>query len=309
MLRVAADSVMIKSYPDVSLAVMRRRLEPAYRVWLLARYIDAPGRGAIPLKDLRSFAALHGLCTRRTLERALRHPSLFWHKYGSELYLTGLLKVAELLGVKLRHPPVRIPLVAFASMEDLRAAFVASYMAGKPRTIAIDTLAALTGRSRRTIVRYLRSQHITKSPNVMRSVRRPSADLEPELAEQGYYRGRVNGRPCLVKRMPNTYETDLETAPRGMARKERQRPSFSSAEGPSTGEESSSSSTEGDSSPYPGAPRRLYYSVAKRASRALQSLSPQETIYIECTGRQEASGARLWRGYTLLERGGPIVSW
>ena len=302
-------SMTLKTYPELSLAVMRRRLEPAYRVWLLARHIDGPGRGAIAVRDLYSFVALHGLFGRRTLARTLKHPSPLWHVEGSQLYLTGVLKLAEFLGVKLRHPPVRIPLADFGSTETLRAAFVASFMAGKPRTIAIDTLAALTGRSRRTIVRYLHSPHITKSPNVMRSVRRPSADLDPSLADQGYYRGRVNGRPCLVKRMPNTYETDLETAPRGMARKERQRPSCLSAEGPSDGEESGSSPTEGNSSPYPGAPRRLYYCDAKRASRALQSLSPQETIYVECTGRQAASGARLWRGYTLLERGGPIVSW
>ena len=309
MLRVRDDSVMIKSYPDLSLAVMRRRLEPEYRIWLLARYIDAPGRGAVWVKDLYSLVARYGLCTRKTVERTLKRTSSFWHKVGPALYLTGILKVAEFLGVTLGHRPVMIPLVDFGSMETLRAVFVASYMAEGPRTIAIDTLVALTGRSRRTIVRYLRSPHITKSPNVMRSVRRPSADLDPALSDQGYYRGRVNGRPCLVKRMPNTYETDLETAPRGMARRERQRPSCSTAEDPSPGEECSSSPTEGENSPYPGAPRRLYYSDAKRASRALESLSPQETIYVECTGRQEASGACLWRGYTLLERGGPIVSW
>jgi len=305
---LAKADISVKTYPNLSLTVMRRRKESEYRFWLLARRIDVAGFGIIPLKDLYAFVARHRLCTRRTLERALASSSPFYHKRGRNLWLVGVLKVAKALRVRLRHQPVKIPLADFASLEDLRASFLASYMAGKPTTIAIDTLAQLTGRSRRTIARYLRSPHITKSPNVMISERRPRPYLDPELADQGYYRGRVNGQSCLVKRMPNTYESDLETTPRGMARVERQRNSCITAES-SPGEEDQGSSPPGESpAPYQGAPRRLYYIEGKRASRALQSLSPRESIYVRCTNRQEACGALLWRGYTLIERGAPIVS-
>lgn len=305
---MAESQDLIKTYPDLSVAVMRFLLEAQYRVWLLARHIDMAGRGAVSLKDLYAFVARHRLCTRRTVERALASPSPFYHKYGRDLWVHGVLKVAKALDVRLRHVPVKIPLADFASMQTLRASFLASYLTGEPITIAIDTLADLTGRTRRTITRYLCSPHITKSTNVMISDRRPGPYLDPELAEQGYFRGRVKGRSCLLKRMPNTYQSDLETAPRGMARVERQRASCITAESSLREEDPESSPPREPPAPYQGAPRRLYYTKPKAASRALQSLSPRESIYVRYSGRKDAFGSLLWRGYTLLERGVAIVS-
>ena len=301
-------SVTIKSYPDLSLAVMRRRLEPQYRFWLLARHLDPKGSSRIPIKRLRTFLVQHHLCDRKTLFRALNQPSIFWVKYGRWLKLRGVLKIADALDVELRSQPVMLPLACFCSLRELRAAFVASYFAGKPRTIAIDTLAILTGRTRRSIIRYLDSSHVKRTRNAMSSVRRPSRHLHPDLAKEGYFHTKVDGRYRLVKRMPNTYETDLETAPRGITRKQTRRTSLSTEETPPPGDEPRSSPEGGASSGPGGSPRRLYYRKQRAANRALQSLSPGETVYTLCPGRQDALGFQLWRGYSTYERGGPIVS-
>ena len=306
---MGAFSFTIKSYPDISLAAMRRRLEPQCRIWLLARHLDPKGSSRVPIKRLRKFVVRHRLCDRRTLFRALRAPSIFYYKYGGWVQLTGVLKVADVLGVEFRSQPVMLPLASFASMKELRAAFVASYLSGKPRTIAHATLATLCGRTRRTVIRYLESQHVVKTPNAMSSVRKPSPHLDPALAEQGYFHTRVNGRWRLVKRMPNTYETDLETAPRGMTVKQRRRSSFPTEEAPPSGEESLASPEKSARLDVRGIARRRYFEKQRAAHRALQSLSPDETVYTLCPNRQDDLGFQLWRGWTILERGGPVKSW
>ena len=301
-------SVKIKSYPDLSLAAMRRRIEDQYRFWLLARHLDPKGSSRIPLRRLRTFLVRHHICDRKTLHRALRRKSVFWITYAGILKLKGVLKVADVLDVELRSQPVMLPLAAFASMRDLRAVFVASYLSGKPRTIAIDTLGALCGRTRRTVIRYLEAAYIFKTANAMTSVRRPSRHLHPDLASQGYFHTRVKGRWRLVKRMPNPYETDLETAPRGITRKQTRRTSFPTEQAPPSGEEAPASPEGGACSGPGGSPRRLYYRKPQAANRALESLSPYEIVYTLSAGRQDDLGFQLWRGWTIPWRGGPIGS-
>jgi len=199
------------------------------------------------------------------------------------LWLTGVLKVARALDVELHDRPTWIPLADFASMLRLRQAFVASYFAHKPRTRAIDTLAMLTGRSRRTVSRYLDSEHIVKTPNVMISQRDPSLDLTPEMAQEGYFHSRVAGKTVLVKRMPNTYATDLEPAAFGQV-KQQQRLPFSSPT---------------------GALRRRYFSHPKGAARALQALSLHETVLFLSGNCFDDLGSQLWRGYYCLDPHAP----
>lgn len=300
-------SITVKSYPEMSLEVMRRRLESQYKVWLVGRHLDRRGQGYVGLRVLRKFVSDHHLCTRKTLRRALAGPSIFWRSYRGGLYLAAVNKVADALEVELRECPVLLPLAAFASMHDLRSAFVASYFAGKPRTIAIDTLAELTGRTRRSVSRYLRSGHITKTANFMRSVREPGPTLDPALAGQGYFRANVRAQTVLVKRMPNTYASDLETAPRGITRKQRSRPSSYTATSPPTGETPPVPPAGSAVEAPRGAPRRRYFRKPQGAHRALLSASPLEPVYLEARYSPKRPPGQFWEGYTVLERQGPPV--
>lgn len=302
-------STTAKSYPELNLEVMRRRMEVQYRVWLLARELDRHGRGCVSIGALRKFMRHHGICTRKTLYRALEGPSTFWRRNRDRLWLTSVRKAAASLEVGLRSEPVLLPLTAFYSMQALRCAFVASFMAGKPKTIAIATMMSLTGRSRRIVQGYLNSQHITKTPNAMSSVRKPTPHLDPGLAEQGYFHTRVGHRTVLVKRMPNTYESDLEQAPRGITRKKQRKPSYSTVPPPPPVEDPTGCSGDGSYDRPGGAPHRRYYREPKGAARALESLSPHETAYTLRKGATDALGFQLWWGYTVLEDRDGIVSW
>ena len=302
-------AIKIKTYPELNLAVMRRRLEDQYRFWLLARHLGRQGGHHIPIKRLRTFVTDHILCSRKTLFRALDRPSIFWIKYGRTLKLRGVLKIADDLDVEFRSLPVMLPLTCFFSLQDLRGAFVASYLSGKPRTIAIETLAMLTGRSRRSLIRYLQSSHIKKTLNVMTCRRDPILDLTPEMAKEGYFHGRVAGKTVLLKRMPNTYETDLETAPRGITRWQKRRPSLSTGKEPPRGEEAPASPGGNTCSGSEESPRRLYYQKQRAADRALRTLSPGETIYTFLPGCKDDHGSQLWRPWSIPWEGGPAGCW
>jgi len=277
------DSGLVKSYPEISLEVMRRRREPQYRVWLVCRYLDPRGRGRVLIQDLRQFVSDHSLFSRRVLNRALGMPTIFYHQFQGYIETHSLLKVADALDVELRDRPTWIPLADFTSMFRLRQALVASHFAHKPRTIAIDTLSMLTGRSRRTVSRYLESDHIVKTPNVMESERDLHTDLTPEMAQEGYFHSRVAGKTVLVKRMPNTYATDLEPAAFGQVKQQRRIPLSHPT----------------------GGFRRRYFSRAKGTQRALESLSPHETVFFLSGNRFDDLGSQLWRGFYCLDPHGP----
>lgn len=277
------DTCVVKSYPEISLEVMRLRLEPQYRVWLLCRFLDPGGRGAVRMRFLRQFVSSQRLFSLRTLEHALAEPSVFYHRFRGYIETHSLLKVADALDVELRDRPTWIPLADFSSMFRLRQAFVASYFAHKPRTVAIDTLAMLTGRSRSSVSRYLDSHHIVKTPNVMISQRDPHTDLTPEMAQEGYFHSRVAGKTVLVKRMPNTYTTDLEPAAFGQVKQQRRIPL---------------------STPTGGFHRR-YFSHPKGAARALQALSPHESVFLLSGNCFDDLGHQLWRGFYCLDPHAP----
>jgi len=300
-------SIELKTFPELNLEVMRRRLESPYRVWLIARHIDRRGSSRVTTKQIRSFVARHGLWTRKTLYRVLKRPSPFWERYGNILKLRGVLTVAADFDVQLVSRPVLLPAAAFASMHDTRVAFVASYFAERSRTISIATLADLTGRCPRSLIRYLDSPHVVKEANFMRSAREPGSSLDPELAGQGYFRANIHGHIELVKRMPNTYQSTLETAPRGITRKQRRRTSLSSATAPPTGE-SALPSPSGSAVEAPGgSPRRRYFRKPGAANRALQCASPLEPVYLEAQHSPDRPRGQFWEGYTVLERMGPPV--
>lgn len=280
---VSDDTCVVKSYPEISLEVMRRRLEPQYRIWLLARYLDPGGRGCVTISFLRQFVRRQRLFGLRVLERAIARRCIFYHQFRGYLETHSMLKVAAALDVELRDRPTWIPLSAFTSMLELRQAFVASHFAHKPRTVAIDTLAMLTGRSRRSVSRYLDSDHVVKTPNVMISQRDPHTDLTPEMAQEGYFHSWVAGKTVLVKRMPNTYETDLEPAAYGQVKQQRLSPLSTPS----------------------GGFRRRYFSHPKGAARALQALSPHESVFLLSGNCFDDLGFQLWRGFSCLDPTAP----
>jgi len=266
----------IKTYPELNVAAVRGRKETPLRIWYLCRHLDAAGEGRVDLSTLRVFVREHDLFSRQTLWRGLAgNHETFWRRDGEVLYYRSLHKVAESLNVALRHHPVRIPLQTFASMGELRAALLCSLFADKERTIAQETLATLSARHRRTVQRYLKRAKVKRYPNVMISRRDNTRQLSREMAEEGYFRGCIEDRWFLCRRLPNTYYWPQATTCAYGLVKHYWHPTSSTTR---------------------GAPRRRYFTKPKAVARATERMWEGERIY----ERRKGTGGqawRLWRGY------------
>jgi len=168
-------------------------------------------------RDLWQVVKAEHLFTKRTMMNALRKgDDTFWTRSHGNIYLIGLLHVTYLLDVRLSAHPVHIE--ASGGLAEFRRFLVEAFFANKPVTIALATMGQLTGRTRPTVLRYLR--HCKKTANLMLSSRSPDDAVIPELAEQGYFRKIIDGKWVLVKRMPNTYSTAHDTAPYGKVKRQ-----------------------------------------------------------------------------------------
>jgi hypothetical protein len=143
----------------------------------------------------------------------------------------------------------------------------------KERTIANGTLARLTGRTRQTMIRWHKRVGTRSHENMMLSERKITDTVDPELSERGYRRILVKGEWRLAKQMPNTYQSDIPIAPRGM-----------------TKNAMPCSYTE-------RADMRRYFIRPKAFSRAIGRLAEGETVYGQ-TGKQSDHGVALWQGWT-----------
>ncbi len=263
----------VKSYPELNMAAMQRRKDKPYRLWLLCRYLDADGRGWVTLDALRRLTA--PMVTRQTLWRTLSQgEGAFWHKDCDRVYLRGLQAIADHFETYPSTNPVLVPLADFAKIAAFRAALVATLFAKKERTISHATLARLTGRTRRTIISYMKRARVRVTENRMLSKRPVTPYVDAELAEQGYYRTRINGHWHMVRRIPNSYDADFETAPHGMV-KHLVKPS---------------STTQ-------GALSRRYFTKPTAIARAVERITEGETI-LTVTALATDAGRRCWQGWT-----------
>jgi len=257
----------VKSYPNLSLAILKQRRDKPYRIWLVLRGLNVSGSGMIHEQALWQYLKHTKLLSKRTATNALKEgDGTFWERYRGMIFLTGLLPLADKLDTNLYQHPVFIDIPS--GLGSFRHLLVESYFANKPRMIALATIAKLTGRTRQTAITYLRG--CNKTTNLMLSNRSPQDHVIPELASQGYYRTTINGRDVLVKRMPNTYSTDHKTAAIGKV-KEQAKPSSLST----------------------GALRR-YFDKAKAARRAVVD---ERTIYT-ILGKERKQ--IVWHGWTRV---------
>ena len=279
-------SAEVKSYPGLNLAALNYRHEGPYRLWLLARHLDREGSGRVSARELRRFVRDNLGVTRQTLIRWFKAgDDLFWYQRDEErLHLRSLFFVADFYGVRLQPQPVRLSLDTFANLSNFRAALVGSFFAKRPKTISQATLANLTGKTARTVRRYLeRIEGLQKQHNAMISERAPSCAEDPDYKSRGYFLGSVGGKQVLLKYLPATYYAPGELCAFGMVKKHRKVTSLSTAGG--------------------AMPERCFYGNPKAASRRLNGLQEGETIFILHKKPLQPSGCRLWRGFTQVNGG------
>ena len=234
---------VIKVYPDIALAILRRKKAAPGRVWLLLRGADAAGRGAI---DERAAARLLtgdgsplSVCGRRQLANLLAAgDGLFWERRAGIIWLRGATRLAAALGVaRLGGSPVAVPLAALTgSIGRVRAHLYATFHSGRQRTdlltgrpqprgpIARATLTALTAAAPNSQRAYERCAGVGRRSAVALGPLVGAAD-EQEVA---WRRGRAlfhvrdsqgrHGRPgavYLAWQLPNEYTGPHAALPRG----------------------------------------------------------------------------------------------
>ena len=233
----------VKVYPDIALAILRRKKAAAGRVWLLLRAADAAGRGALDERAAARLLTGDGsplrVCGRRQLDNLWRGgDGLFWERRAGVVWLRSAARVAAGLGVaRLGGSPVAVPLAALTgSIGSVRAHLFASFHSGRQRTdlrtgrpqprgpIARATLTALSAAAPNSQRAYERRARVSRQSVVALGPVAGAAD-EQEVA---WRRGRAlfhycdikgrHGRPgavYLAWQLPNEYTGPHATLPRG----------------------------------------------------------------------------------------------
>lgn len=243
----AATSDRLRAWPALLLALLRHAHAAAGRVWLLARHIDRAGRGWLPLETLRSAlttkASALRVCGQRRLRQLLAEgEGLFWQRARDRagrvrIWLTGIARVAQALGVAAIDRPIWLPVSALTGpIADVRAHFYAAFHSrrapsGAPAAawgnpIGRRALRQLSGRSARTQRRYDRRLGVARRSTI--AVAAPySADALREQLWQGHVafefvdsRGHQGppGARYVAWRLPNQYRGCHPHAPRGRQR-------------------------------------------------------------------------------------------
>jgi len=199
--------------------------DKCYRLWTLARFLDADGTGRVTLERLqreikrRSWRGLGG----RSFRRAVRAgEGTFWtacqFSDGSGLLLHGLLRVCEVLGVrKLQRQPVLVKVIRGKTLKTWRAVLYTSYFPHGEFSSPISraTLEKLTGRERHTLLGYERAmgKKVQKQRNQVLTTK-PFERGDP--IPDGHHPEIVKGQIVLVQYIPSSYKMRYKQAARGM---------------------------------------------------------------------------------------------
>ena len=290
----------MKIHPDLAVLCLRDKRDREYRLWTLARELDAAGSGRVPLDRLIVFAStLRGLSpgtVRRLLDVG---DGTFWDRYTKNgrrwLQLRGLAKVCEALGVeKLRRDPVLLPDRYARTLRAWRAALYSSQFTGDwSKPISRRTLEELTGRSARTQRYYQAAMRRTLQAR-QNGTPTETAWKRGEPVPDGCFVDLVNGKATVLKRLPNSYRTSLRQGQRGMLRQANRLLNA----GHSLRREGRETRTQTD---------KLFYLVQHSALRRLQAREPGDQFFLvgaEMNGKptsKSRGGTVLWSRLSVCE--------
>jgi hypothetical protein len=246
------EGIVIKVYPLLGLSLVKRNRVAGYGLWTLARSLDTAGSGRAVYSAVRSAAV--AIMGADRFKRALaqgQHAGMFHISRSSRsggvkyLYLSGLLTVARGAGCdSVGAVPVFIEDSALKSSAEFKAALWAAFHAGRSRKAAgnpisretLETITEIPARTQReyehragvivtrnyavseiTAAKPERKQ-LTKSTGEMRSTSR-TADGLRDQHPGAFVVNHANGKISVAWPLPNTYQTNLETSPRGMSKR------------------------------------------------------------------------------------------
>jgi hypothetical protein len=267
-----------KSWPELSRAAIHRHEEGLIRVWYACRC----SQGIVQIDTIKTLLSLGDQSIKKYIIQGL---GKYWDMGRPDnIRLKSLEKLCNYLEIKPTMHPVWIPITAFENLDDFTLAAFASFFADKERTISHAALAKMYNRKRMTIIRWCQKAEIEVTHNAMLSDRPVEDRVDPELSAQGYQRAWINGTAHMVKKMPNSYKSDMETAPYGLVKR------IHVASLPTS----------------TGAARRLYFDNPKGLHKRLAGLTGDEVIY-EPTKDCTDDGRRLWSSWQVSPATGGLL--
>lgn len=288
-----------KIHPDLAIAILRQHKDRLYRLWTLARALDEPhGPGVVPLADLQAAVIKRGYrgFSSGTLRRLLREgEGTFWQAFHEDsnrhLKLRGLTQVCITLGVrKLRRSPVYLEAHHLKTTLAFRAACHAAQFVGDEfgNPISRQTLGRITGRSTGAQLRYERAMagRIDKRRNAAMERSWSNGNEVPESC----FVALVEGETVTLRRLPNSYRSRFDVAPRGSIRNVNRRIS---------GGKPLRISGRGARSR-----DRLFYDDGRAAQRRAQGLDECDRFYLQDDARQWKSKecpTALWSQWTVAD--------
>jgi len=251
------ENLSVKIHPSLAQAAMRQRVDREYRLWTLARALDAKGSGRVRIADLRELIEaedLNGLAAG-SLRRLLRTGSpRFWQVGHGRLRLRGLGAVCKALGIpRLVGNPVIVPLVWARTLRGFRAAiynclFPQGNWSNPISRTVIEGIINRTAQSQRNYQKALGSALKTKCNAAFAG----APGRRGEEIPRGYYIDRLGGELVMLRRLPNSFKSGFARAPKGMQGRVNQRLRYSV-------DHVATETT-----------RRLFYSDAKAVARRIQ---------------------------------------
>ena len=166
-----SDNDHVAVFPDLAMAILRRRLAAVARVWFLLRHLDHKGSGWFTLANVRehltSTDAPQRICGWRQLRNLLAAgDGVFWERDENRLWLRSQSRLACALGInRCQFRPVFVPVATLCGgiasvRSQLYATFHSLASAGKSDSrsgnapISRAALSTLCERSRQTLRRY-----------------------------------------------------------------------------------------------------------------------------------------------------------
>ena len=237
-LRVPLQGDTVRHYPSIGVGALKTEQASFYRVWLMCRYLDEPGRGWLLIQDVReqltdNESSLRLFGWRRLRQVLGRGHGRFWKwdKGNGRVWLFGAARVAANLEViRLTGKPVLLPVTAVIKIGAFKAHLYAAWHSGRKATnpISRQVQKSITGITERTQRHYCCVAKIRRQANI--AIGRKSTPEEVE--KQSWHRGRAifqftdhqgqhgcKGCKYVAWHLPNSYIGPHQQTANGRIRK------------------------------------------------------------------------------------------
>ena len=186
----------IPVYPSILTAMLKKRLEPAGRIYLLLYHLDPQGRGWLSVAHARNKLTDKSsplrVCGWRRLRQLLRQgEGIFWQRDDqNRIWLRGPHRIAQKLGCdRLEGSRINLPVkTLLGGIQAVRAHFYAAFHSGRRKRTPLsrERLKGIAGLPERTQRAYDHIAQVNREHNMAIGPRYNKISAE----NQGWIRGR-----------------------------------------------------------------------------------------------------------------------